>query len=121
MPIRRAPRHRATKRRTDQWETQHPAHALTLKLRGSNRMRRFSRRFKERHPLCADPFGRHAAAGGVVPCHETHHIRSIETHPSLAFVDANCAPLCTNCHAEIERMERSGRSTAWMFRKPAQE
>ena len=75
----------------------------------------------ERHkwPVCSDPF--------VTDCREQtrqiNHIHPLETHPELAYVESNHAPVCFHCHARVSVLERAGTDTvalfnAWFSRYP---
>lgn len=44
---------------------------------------------------------------------QVHHIKPLHTHPWLAFVDENLSPLCTGCHAMIERGEEVELTRGW--------
>ena len=69
--------------------------------------------FKARHPLCCDPFDDHR--GRAEPTAQVHHVLPLVDRPDLAYDEANCRPLCTGCHAKVERMERAGQPTAKLF------
>ena len=85
------------------------------RIRSSARWQRFRNWFKRGHPLCCDPFGRHADDGVVVATAHAHHITSLAVRPDLACVESNCAPLCSRCHAKVEAMERAGKATRQLF------
>jgi 5-methylcytosine-specific restriction endonuclease McrA len=66
-----------------------------------------------RAPLCCDPLGNHADEPR--PNANSHHIVPLIERPDLAYDLGNLAPLCTACHARVERMERAGASTRELF------
>ena len=92
-----------------------PALRQAQRIRNSARWQRFRNWFKRGHPLCCDPFGRHADDGVVVATAHAHHITSLTARPDLACVASNCAPLCSRCHAKVEAMERAGKATRHLF------
>lgn len=116
MTIRRAARHKAHVDRT-RAELPTADRASALRVRHSRRMLEFSRWFRRRHPLCCDPLGDHAKDGITRGTDNTHHVQPLEARLDLAFVEGNCAPLCTACHAKIEAMERRGVDTESLFRR----
>jgi len=59
-----------------------------------------------RQPLCADPYGVHAALGDVVPATEVDHMQGVWEAPSLVFSLENLQGLCENCHAIKTAHER---------------
>lgn len=89
--------------------------ALPRRIRNGNPWHRFRAWYAACYPLCADPLNRHA--GRPVPRYATHHIQPLARRPDLAYVEDNCASLCSGCHAEIEGMERRGIDTASLFGK----
>lgn len=89
-------------------------------LRGSTRWQRFRAWFRARHPVCADPLGLHDLTGEPTDVADrrdlhVHHIVPVNEDPTTAFVEANCAALCVQCHNEIEAMERRGDETRTLF------
>lgn len=84
-------------------------------IRNSARWQRFRKRFRELHPVCCDPFGAHANEGRFEKTEQVHHVVPLEKAPTLAFVEANCRPLCTWCHAQVGQMERKGADTSKLF------
>ncbi len=61
------------------------------------RWQRLARMFLRRHPLCADPFGIHAAGRGVVAAECIDHIVPLRRGGSND--ESNLQALCTSCHA----------------------
>ena len=61
------------------------------------RWQRLARMFLRRHPLCADPFGVHAAERGIVPAECVDHIVPLRRGGSND--ESNLQALCTSCHA----------------------
>jgi hypothetical protein len=96
-----------TTRKTD------PRLAEAKRFRDSTRWQRFREWFKQRHPLCCDPFGDHANMLAAVA--QVHHVLPLVERPDLGLEEENCRPLCTGCHATVERMERAGKATAALF------
>lgn len=96
----------ATRRKDD------PALANAARIRNSAQWQKVRAIHRAQHPLCCDPFNdvRHPA-----PNQTSHHIMPLATHPHLAFDLDNLAPLCTRCHAKVERIERNGDATAHLF------
>ena len=112
--IQRAPKHKAhTLSRATEMER--AERQRVWRIRHSRRMSAFARRFRTAHPLCCDPFGEHEKDGVSRLTNQMHHVKPLEAHPELAFVEDNCRPLCTGCHARIEAMERRGLSTEALF------
>lgn len=66
------------------------------KIRSSYRWQKVRKITMGQRPLC-EGCGRAAE--------QVHHIEPLHTHPHLAFVDSNLSPVCTGCHAKIERGE----------------
>jgi 5-methylcytosine-specific restriction enzyme A len=88
------------RRRTDPglWHAKH--------IRSSARWQHLRDLVLSRQPLCADPYGTHAAAGAVVPATQVDHIESLTLKPELAFVLSNVQALCTACHGRKSGTER---------------
>jgi 5-methylcytosine-specific restriction endonuclease McrA len=97
----------ATRRKTD------PALAMAARIRNSTQWQKVRSLHRSLEPLCCDPFKDHEHR--PAPNQASHHILPLVTHPQLAFDLANLAPLCTSCHAKVERMERNGLATAYLF------
>lgn len=70
------------------------------RLRASTAWRKMSETIRRTEPLCADPYGHHAAR--PVPSAEVHHIVPLRVAPELAFEPTNLVALCVACHAEVE-------------------
>lgn len=85
-----------------------PTLALAAKIRGGERWRRVRFAVLSNHPLCADPHGDHERRGVTRTATQVHHIKGLATHPELAYVASNLMPLCSACHARIEREYRAG-------------
>jgi len=81
----------------------------------SHRWRQHSERMRREYPLCMAPFCERKAAGSWPTSTSVHHIRGAATHPSLAYVDANTCPVCSQCHSKVEAMERCGKATQHLF------
>lgn len=96
-----------------------PRLAEAARIRSSARWQRFREWFKARHPLCCDPFGVHGELSVQVA--QVHHVEPLAERPDLACDEGNCRPLCTRCHARVERIERNGDSTRALFIPPATE
>jgi len=59
------------------------------RLYHSKRWERTSKRYRQRHPLCA----RCRRPAALV-----HHVQTIEARPDLAFDWSNLEALCSDCH-----------------------
>ncbi len=92
-----------------------PALARSKKIRSSARWRRVRMRILKKNPLCVDPLGHHKEDGIVELGTQVHHVKGLTDYPELAFVLENLVPICTYCHARIEKMERANRSTEHYF------
>jgi 5-methylcytosine-specific restriction protein A len=53
--------------------------------------------FLRRHPLCADPFGVHAAQGRIVPAECVDHVVPLRHGGSND--ESNLQALCASCHS----------------------
>jgi hypothetical protein len=84
-----------------------------VRLRRGSTWRKVSLLVRARQPLCVDPFGIHG--GFPVASAQVHHVLAAGDRPDLVFDLANCAAVCTRCHADIERMHRAGQPTAHLF------
>jgi hypothetical protein len=86
-----------------------PALEMAARIRSSARWHAVRRSVLEAQPLCADPFGVHAQASTTRSSTQVHHIKGLIAAPDLAFVADNLMPICSACHARIEReVRRSG-------------
>ena len=83
-----------------------PALWAAQQVRNSARWRRLRLMVLNTHPLCADPYGLHAAWGRVEPAVEVDHIIPLVVALHLAFDEANLQPLCTLCHSKKSARER---------------
>ncbi len=64
------------------------------------RWKKYSERFRRRHPVCCDPFEFHAATGTVAPTEEVDHIVPVDGPKDPRFWDPdNHQPLCKSCHS----------------------
>ena len=90
-----------------------PALHRAQKIRSSAQWRNFRAWFVQLHPLCCDPLRR--LLHGIKPVQQVHHILPLRSHPDLAYVEENCAPVCVMCHRSIEAMENQGTPTAGYF------
>jgi 5-methylcytosine-specific restriction protein A len=61
------------------------------------RWRRLRKMYLRRHPLCADPYGRHGEVGEIAT--EVDHVVPWSTDANLAFDSSNLQSLCKRCHA----------------------
>ena len=68
-------------------------------LRSTARWTRFSKWFRRRHPLCANPHKWHPE---LRPVEEVHHIKPVIEYPELSFDEDNCMALCSQCHGRID-------------------
>ncbi len=91
-----------------------PVLAATKRFRSSARWQRFRKWFKNRHPVCFNPFGE---AEHNRPTEEVHHIVAYGKRPELGLTESNCAPLCTWCHGKTSGMERAGKDSEYLFKK----
>jgi 5-methylcytosine-specific restriction endonuclease McrA len=55
------------------------------------------------NPICADPFGNHSIRNETAPSREVHHIIPLVARMDLGLARSNLMPLCSVCHARIER------------------
>lgn len=68
------------------------------------RWRQLRRMVLARHPLCADPFGDHAATRQVVAATDVHHI--IARRDGGRDLARNLQSLCHSCHSRVTAMEQ---------------
>lgn len=90
---------------------QTPELALAAKVRSSARWGRVRAMLRRRWPVCCDPFRR----GCTAPTAQISHIKSIGTHPELAFHESNLAPSCSRCEALVSAIERRGEDPSHLF------
>ena len=90
-----------------------PRMAAAAHFRNSVAWHKVRELHKALNPLCCDPFGRHKQRLAVTE--ESHHIVSLAEDITLGLVLSNLAPLCHDCHATVEGMERSGKDTKYLF------
>lgn len=72
------------------------------KLRTGKQWARLRKMFLADNPLCADPFGVHAAEGVITPAQEVHHVKPAGDNRHLFYAPNNLASLCRMCHNRIE-------------------
>lgn len=96
-------RHRLYDRHVRQLD---PALAIAAKIRGSAKWRKVRMQILAASPLCADPHGDHTRQGITRTAEQVHHIQGLATRPDLWNDLSNLQPLCTACHARIEREHR---------------
>ncbi len=89
--------------------------AQAARIRSGRQWQRVRALHRALAPLCCDPFGDHAQAGGVAMNEQSHHVLPLASRPDLAYSLDNLAPLCTTCHGKVERLERAGKATAALF------
>lgn len=96
------------KRARHRWYSQQRRERVSVAdmLRSTSRWRHLRQVVLRRSPVCADPYGWHAAEGRVVLAREIDHILSLARAPALAFVDANLQGLCRQCHGRKSQEER---------------
>lgn len=92
-----------------------PTKSLADQLRGTERWKRFSRRFRRAHPLCFDPYRIHYPS--FASSTDVHHIKSLAARPDLVYDEANCAAVCKLCHGRLESAVRKGNRTRHLFEK----
>jgi 5-methylcytosine-specific restriction enzyme A len=90
----------------------HNRRATADKQRGNSnergydyRWRMFSEGYRQRNPLCIDPYSRHP--GQVVPSSQTDHIVSLE-RGGEKYDESNLQPLCDACHSYKTSLEDGG-------------
>jgi 5-methylcytosine-specific restriction enzyme A len=88
-----------------------PALAMAARIRNSARWKTVRRQVLDAYPLCADPHGEHQRQGTTRTATEVHHITGLAESPELAFESSNLSPLCSRCHARIEREHRKHAAT----------
>jgi 5-methylcytosine-specific restriction protein A len=88
----------------------HDAHDTRHRKKQYNqRWRQESKLFLLHNPLCADPFGLHAAAGVRVVAREVDHKTPWKGNTRLFWERSNWQSLCESCHskktAKFDRLE----------------
>jgi hypothetical protein len=86
---------------------------MAAKIRSSVGWQKTRDLHRAQFPLCCDPMSRHPEH--PKPNQNSHHIIPLIERPDLALDLDNLAATCTACHAEIERMERAGKATRFLF------
>jgi len=81
----------------------HVPDAEARRLRSSGRYRKFQAWYMGQHPLCADPFGVHAAEHRVVASEQLHHRVKVQDAPDRLCDADNAMALCVACHTRIEQ------------------
>lgn len=94
-----------------------PRLRVAKNFRNSTRWKKFRDWFKNKYPLCCDPFGTHKQFGHVQITEQIHHIVPLVEDMDLGLVESNCAPVCNSCHGKLEGMYRSGRTTKHLFNR----
>ncbi len=67
------------------------------------RWRKLRKMFLNAHPLCADPFGVHAAAGEIVQATQVDHIKPKRAGGRDSW--DNLQALCDSCHSRKTALE----------------
>jgi hypothetical protein len=75
--------------------------------RGTQRWRRLRELVLSKHPLCADPYGHHAATGRIEPAVEVDHIQGVWEAPARVFDQTNLRSLCHACHSRASAAARA--------------
>ena len=87
--------------------------SIADEARAKNRWIVFSKRFRELHPLCFDPYRTH------YPAHEAsqdvHHIIPFAERSELVYDEENCSALCSKCHRRVETADGAGRPAGRLF------
>lgn len=85
------------------------------KYRSSYNWQQVAAQHKLDNPLCCDVFGYHAKEGMAPFVEQTHHIQPLATHYHIRALESNLASVCIPCHDRLEKLERSGKRTAYLF------
>jgi 5-methylcytosine-specific restriction protein A len=72
--------------------------------------RRYSKDYRDAHPLCADPYHRHVGETRAV--HAVDHITPHCGNRSLFWNPKNHQPLCEACHNWKSTQDKAGRNAA---------
>ena len=91
---------------------------MARKYRSSSNWQKVVAIQKAAFPMCYDPHGDHKDEGTTEPMAQVHHIRGLAIHFHLRAYSKNLASLCVKCHDKIEKMERKGQRTWYLFKKP---
>ena len=80
---------------------------LSPSARGyGRRWEKIAKMFKERHPLCADPYGHHRAKWELIPSTEVDHIVALAAGGDHSL--ENLQALCKRCHSRKTSLENGG-------------
>jgi 5-methylcytosine-specific restriction endonuclease McrA len=90
-----------------------PRLAEAARIRSGVAWQKVRKMHRAYEPLCCDPFSDHPHEPRANQT--SHHIIPLVERPDLAYDMKNLAPLCTRCHAKLERMEREGKATRGLF------
>ena len=88
------------------------------KYRSSGLWQKVRNGYIRNNPLCEDIFGVHEREGGPVGAKEVNHIEMLSSHFHLKAVESNLSALCTACHHKVSMMERKGKQTKYLFKRP---
>ena len=84
------------------WRQRDPQQSAIDRFRSSPSWKSARKHKRAAQPLCADPYGSHAADGSTHSTTQIHHIHALATHPHLGLVADNLMGVCTACHARLE-------------------
>lgn len=94
------------------WRRRDPKQATIDSFRGSSAWKAASKHQRAAHPLCADPYGLHAADGSTHSAEEVHHIQPLATHFDIKLHADNLMGLCKACHRRLEADAKRASRTA---------
>lgn len=118
MPRKVAAHDEKLKKRMEAIGTVEPKHLIRArKYRSSSNWQKVRKSHALTEPLCRDPFGTHALEKTSLPMAEVHHIYPLSTHFALRAYGPNLVSLCHKCHDRVEKMERHGKKTQYLFKK----
>ena len=80
-----------------------PAALRAHKSRHNRRWRKVRALVLAANPLCADPYGVHAAAGVPVVGRDVDHVVKLQDAPERAYDLSNLQVLCSFCHSKKTR------------------
>ena len=60
-------------------------------------------------PLCADPFGVHAAQGEIVVATDVHHVDAVSDGNAVLVPLSKLQSLCHSCHSRVTATTTQGR------------